>query len=139
MFATGSVECLHLLWPSRFCLDCLGEVVDDYFYGCVSSTRCHSSFCRAQFFCRCFVLCAHALCSCFELCALCSVLMLCAYRGFWSPLAKHKACARSMRTEQMASSSRRALLLTKIGSFCRAWPSMSTKQPIMTKRCDFEH
>jgi hypothetical protein len=70
------------------------------------------------------LLCAHALCSCFELCALCSVLMLCAYRGFWSPLAKHEACARSMRTEQMASSSRRALLLTKIGSFCRAWPSM---------------
>jgi hypothetical protein len=27
------VECLHLLWPGRFCLDCLGEVVDDYFYG----------------------------------------------------------------------------------------------------------
>jgi hypothetical protein len=35
---------LALLWPGRFCLDCLGEVVDDYFYGCVSSTRCHSSF-----------------------------------------------------------------------------------------------
>jgi hypothetical protein len=70
-----------------------------------------------------------ALCSCFVLmlCALCSVLMLCAYRRFWSPLAKHKAqstkheaCARSMRTAQMASSSRRALLLTKIGSFCVA-------------------
>jgi hypothetical protein len=42
------VECLHLLWPGRFCLDCLGEVVDDYFYGCVSSTRCHSSL---SFFC----------------------------------------------------------------------------------------
>jgi hypothetical protein len=48
IITTGSVECLHLLWPGLFCLDCLGEVVDDYFYGCVSSTRCHSSF--AKFF-----------------------------------------------------------------------------------------
>jgi hypothetical protein len=32
-----------LLWPGQFCLDCLGEVADDYFYSCVSCTQCHSS------------------------------------------------------------------------------------------------
>jgi hypothetical protein len=52
---------------------------------------------RAQFF---FV----ALCFVLMLGALCSVLMLSAYRVFWSSLAKHKA--RSKRTEQMASWSR---------------------------------
>jgi hypothetical protein len=74
------------------------------------------------------LLCAHALCSCFVLCALCSVLMLCAYRVFWSPLTKHEACARSRwPVLRKAKMGRQTLLLTKIGSFCRARPSTKHK------------
>jgi hypothetical protein len=51
-----------------------------------------------------------ALCFVLMLGALCSVLMLSAYLFFWSSLDKHKA--RSMRTKQMASSSRAQFFLS---------------------------
>jgi hypothetical protein len=81
-----------------------------------------------------------ALCFVLMLCALCSVLMLCAYRVFWSPLAKHKACARSrwpVLQKADAPAHKNWVFLSRTGK--HKAQSMSTKQPILTKICDFEH
>jgi hypothetical protein len=52
--------------------------------------------------------------------------MLCAYRVFWSPLAKHKA--RSMRTEQMTSAAEgRRSCSQKSGLFVAHGQAQSTK------------
>jgi hypothetical protein len=89
----------------------------------------------------CFVLmlCAHALG--FVLYAPCS---LCAYRGFWSPLAKHEArstkhahVADGQQQKADAPAHKNWVFLSRTAK--HKAQSMSTKQPIMTKRCDFEH
>jgi hypothetical protein len=66
--------------------------------------------------------------------------MLCAYRVFWSPLAKHKACARSrwpVLQKADAPAHKNWVFLSRTGK--HKAQSMSTKQPILTKICDFEH
>jgi hypothetical protein len=99
---------------------------------------------RAQFFCRCFVLCAHALCFILMLCAPSFVLMLCDYQVFWSPLAKHEARSRQnahgaddQRQQADAPAHKNRVFLSHMAK--HKAQSMSTKQPILTKICDFEH
>jgi hypothetical protein len=89
----------------------------------------------------CFVLmlCAHAFCSCLVLCAPCSCFLLIGYFGHRSPSTKHEACAPSRwpaGAGQSSCSQNRVFLSLTAKHKAQ---SMSTKQPILTKRCDFEH
>jgi hypothetical protein len=70
--------------------------------------------------------------------------MLCAYRGFWSPLAKHEARstkhahgADGQQQQADAPAHKNQVFLSR--TFKHKAQSMSTKQPILTERCDFEH
>jgi hypothetical protein len=87
----------------------------------------------------CFVLmlCAHAWC--FVLCASCSCFLLIGFFGHCSTSTKHEACAPSRwpaAAGQSSCSQNRVFLSRTAKHKAR---SMSTKQPILTKRCDFEH
>jgi hypothetical protein len=97
------------------------------------STATEPSFFIVAF---CFVL---MLCAC----ALCSVLMLCAYRFFMLTLAKQKARstkhahgADEQQQQARAPAHKNRVFLSRTAK--HKAQSMSTKQPIMTKRCDFE-
>jgi hypothetical protein len=94
------------------------------------------------FFCRCFVLCAHALCSCFVPCAPCSCFVLIGFlvTARQAQSTKHEACARSrwpVLQKADAPAHKNRVFLSRTGK--HKAQSMSRKQPILTKRCDFEH
>jgi hypothetical protein len=79
-----------------------------------------------------------ALCSCFVLRASCSCFVLIRFFGHRLPSTKHKA--RSIRTVTLPRRSRsheNRVFLSHTAK--QKAQSMSTKQPILTKRCDFEH
>jgi hypothetical protein len=83
------------------------------------------------------MLCAHAWC--FVLCAPCSCFLLIGFLGHRSPSTKHEACAPSRwpaGAGQSSCSQNRVFLWRTAKHKAQ---SMSTKQPILTKRSDFEH
>jgi hypothetical protein len=70
--------------------------------------------------------------------------MLCDYQVFWSPLAKHEARSKQhapraddQRQQADAPAHKNRVVLSRTAK--HKAQSMSTKQPILTKRCDFEH
>jgi hypothetical protein len=78
-----------------------------------------------------------ALCSCFVLRASCSCFVLIRFFGHRPPSRKHKA--RSIHTVTLPRRSRSHenwVFLSRMAK--QKAQSMSTKQPILTKRCDFE-
>jgi hypothetical protein len=81
------------------------------------------------------VLCAHALC--FVLCAPCSCFKLFGVFGHRSPSTKHAHGADGEQQQADAPAYKNRVFLS--GTAKHKAQSMSPKQPILTKRCDFEH